>query len=183
VLIEKRRFLLREFTNEDIPALTAYHRDSRYMALYGPEATRADYAASLVATFIAWSLERPRLNYQLAVSFRADPSPMLIGCVGLRQAGCRASEAELGIELAPAYWGRYRYAVELAEALLELGFRHLHLERIFGVTVSANAAVHRVAEWFGASIVEARPGPAWMQAKGWQQVEWELTSAAWSSEL
>jgi RimJ/RimL family protein N-acetyltransferase len=177
VLIKTGRFLLQEFTKEDTSAFAAYHRDARYVALYGPEEAEVGHAADLVATFIAWRLERPRSNYQLAVCLRADAT--LIGCVGLRQKGCRAGEAELGIELAPDYWGRYRYAVEITEALLDLGFQHLHLKRIFGVTISPNRAIHGLAEWFGASVVETHAGPEWMQLRGWKQVVWEITPSTW----
>jgi RimJ/RimL family protein N-acetyltransferase len=34
---------------------------------------------------------------------------------------------ELGIELAPNYWGRYAYAIEVGRALLDFGFRELRL--------------------------------------------------------
>ena len=178
MLIETNRFLLREFTTEDTPAFVAYHRDPRYTALYGPEEAEPNHLNHLVETFMAWAEEQPRLNYQLALCRKAGLMP-LIGCAGLRRAGCREGEAELGIELAPDVWGRYRYAVEITQALLDLGFSHLGLKRVFGFTLSANEAVRRLAEWFGASVVGTRPGPEWMQERGWMQVEWEVTPARW----
>ena len=106
---------------------------------------------------------------------------MLIGCAGLRQAGCRAREAELGIELAPDFWGRHRYAVEITQALIGFGFGAVHLERIFGSTVDANHVVSRLAEWLGAQVRETGDGPEWMQLRGWKQVIWEVTPASWNA--
>lgn len=60
---------------------------------------------------------------------------------------------ELGIELAPDYWGRYAYAIEVGRALLDSGFRQLRLEVISGSTVSTNARIARLAEWIGAEVV------------------------------
>ena len=178
MLIKTDRFLLREFTTEDTPAFVAYHCDPRYAALHGPEKAEPNHLSHLVETFMAWAAEQPRLNYQLAVCHESCLTP-LIGCAGLRRAGCPEGEAELGIELAPDVWGRYRYAVEITQALLDLGFRQLQLERMFGVTLSVSESVRRLAEWFGASIVETRPGPKWLQERGWTQVKWEVTPATW----
>jgi [ribosomal protein S5]-alanine N-acetyltransferase len=46
--------------------------------------------------------------------------------------------AELGIELAPQFWSRYAYAIEVGQALIDFGFRDLGLQEIRGVSVSAN---------------------------------------------
>ena len=136
--------------------------------------------ADLVGRFIAWSREQPRLNYQFAVCLKARPS-MLIGCAGLRQAGRRAGEAELGIELAPDFWGRHRYALEITQAPMGFGFGALHLERIVGSTVDANHVVSRLAEWLDAQVRETRDRPEWMQLRGCKQVIWEVTPASWNA--
>ncbi|MDN5850846.1 MAG: hypothetical protein L0H63_14615 [Nitrococcus sp.] len=41
---------------------------------------------------------------------------VLVNCCGLRGAEREADEVGLGIELAPDYWGRYGYAVEVGGA-------------------------------------------------------------------
>jgi RimJ/RimL family protein N-acetyltransferase len=128
----------------------------------------------------------PRLNYQLAITFgtaklnvqRQEPYA-LIGCCGLRGLECAAGEMELGIELAPTYWGRYAYAIEVGRALLDFGFKELGLEVISGSTVSANARINRLAEWFGAEEVAIRPGASWMFDRGWNEVHWRITRERW----
>ena len=176
--IVTRRFLLRDFNESDQPAFLAYHADPRSLAFYGPDDAEPGHAQRLLETFKMWAAERPRRNYQLAIIQRKEPQ-ILVGCCGLRSSGCEAGDAELGIELAPQYWGRYGYAIEVAVALCEFGFGDLGLERIYGGTVSANARIARLARWFGAVIAKTSAGPAWMQDRGWTQIEWQITRAQW----
>lgn len=176
------RFLLREFVEADRPAFLAYHADPRYLAFSGPDEGDPEQVERLFARFQAWASERPRLNYQLAIVRKEEPL-LLVGSGGLREAGRRSGEAELGIELAPDNWGRYGYAVEVGRALLHFGFGSLGLEAIDGVAVSANARIARLADWFGAETVAARPGAAWMSARGWNQVEWRITREQWERRL
>jgi RimJ/RimL family protein N-acetyltransferase len=53
---------------------------------------------------------------------------------------------EFGLELAPAYWGRYAYAIEVGRALLDFGFTELDQKAISGSTVSANTRIARLVE-------------------------------------
>jgi ribosomal-protein-alanine N-acetyltransferase len=174
------RFLLRDFVEADRPAFLAYQADSRNVAFYGPDEARPEHAAHLFETFQAWASERPRLNYQFAIMQQQEPQA-LVGCCGLRGAGRAAGEAELGLELAPDYWGRYGYAVEVGRALLDFGFGELKLDVISGSTVSANARTARVAEWFGAEVVAIRPGSSWMSVRGWREVQWRITREQWTN--
>ena len=57
----------------------------------------------------------------------------LIGCGGLRREGYDTDRAELGIELAPQFWGRYAYAIEVGKALIEFGLHELGLKEIRGI--------------------------------------------------
>lgn len=173
------RFLLRDFVEEDSPAFTSYHADPRSVELYGEEQAKPGHAHELIALFKSWAEERPRRNYQLAIIQRKEPQ-LLLGCCGLRCAGSEAGKAELGIELAPQYWGRYGYAIEVMRALVEFGFGSLELNEIYGTTVSVNARIARLASSFGAVAI-TRPTPAWMLAKGWSQVEWQVTREQWES--
>lgn len=173
------RFLLRDFVGEDSPAFAAYHADPRSLDLYGEEQAKPGHADELIAVFKSWAAEKPRQNYQLAVIRRKAPQ-VLLGCCGLRCAGAAVGTAELGIELAPQYWGRYGYAIEVMRALVEFGFDSLGLNEIYGATVSANARIARLAGSFGAVAIP-RPTPAWMLARGWSQVEWRVTREQWES--
>jgi len=176
--IMTRRLLLRDFTEVERPGFIAYHADPRYLALAGPNEEDPKHSQRLFQTFRDWTSEQPRRNYQLAILQRQEPQT-LVGCCGLRGAGCEVGKAELGIEFAPDYWARHGYAIEVGRALLEFGFGDLGLQEIYSVTVDANARVARLAEWFGAEAVATRPGAAWMSARGWNETEWRITRDQW----
>ena len=172
------RLVLRDFAAADAPAFLAYQSDPRYAALHGSGEADPDHARRLLREFERWRSELPRRNYQLG-AFRRDRAGTLVGCCGLRAAGHPEGTAELGVELAPDYWGRYGYAVEIVRALLGFGFGSLGLGEVRGVTASGNARVARLAGWFGARVTATRPGPGWMAARGWREVEWRVTRAEW----
>jgi ribosomal-protein-alanine N-acetyltransferase len=173
--IVTKRFFLRDFTAADIPAFVAYHADPRSLAFYGTDEATPGHAQELLALFTQWAGEQPRCNYQLAIRQRKEPQ-LLVGCCGLRRADVEARQAELGIELAPQYWGRYGYAIEVVRALVEFGFGRLGLQEMYGSTVSANVRIARLVSAFGA-VARARPTPAWMAARGWSRIEWQITRA------
>jgi RimJ/RimL family protein N-acetyltransferase len=173
------RFLLREFVDSDIPEFEEYHIDPRSLEFYGAEEAKPGHARELFALFQAWATEQPRLNYQLAIVHR-KALQALVGCCGVRRAGSEPGTAELGIELAPEYWGRYGYATEILHALIHFGFGTLELQTIYGHTVSANSRVARLVSSLGATAI-AQPTPAWMSGRGWTQVEWRVTRQQWES--
>jgi RimJ/RimL family protein N-acetyltransferase len=177
VEIITKRFLLRDFIQEDEPAFLAYHADPRYAEFCSSEEVTPDFTHDLLQRFMQWAAEVPRRNYQLAIVDRR--SLELIGCGGLRQEGDRAGCAELGIELAPQYWGRYAYAIEVGKALIDFGFRDLGLKEVLGLSVSANLRVSRLAERYGFYAAGIRPGSDWMRMQGWSQIEWQLTRESW----
>jgi [ribosomal protein S5]-alanine N-acetyltransferase len=49
--ITTKRFLLREFTEEDEPAFLAYQSDPRYAQFYAPEEVGVDHARALLRRF------------------------------------------------------------------------------------------------------------------------------------
>lgn len=178
--IVTKRFLLRDFNKEDEPAFFAYHADPRYAQFYAPEELAPSHTRELLRLFEQWAAERPRLNYQLAIVDRRS-SGELIGCAGLRRKGYDAERAELGIELAPQFWGRYAYAIEIGKALIEFGFQELDLKEIRGVSVSENVRVTRLAQRYGFVAVGTKPGSNWISERGWKQIEWQLTRQSWES--
>jgi len=178
MLIKTDALLLREYRPADEPALLAYHADPRAREFYGPEEARPDQVRELLRTFETWAGERPRRNYQLAIALRED-AETLVGSGGLRQAGLEAGTADLGLELAPAWWGR-GFATEAGSALLHFGFGELGLATIRGLTVSANTRVAALVRRLGFERVAEHPGEGWMAARGWTETEWRLTRERWS---
>ncbi|MBD2211198.1 GNAT family N-acetyltransferase [Calothrix sp. FACHB-156] len=179
--IVTKRFLLRDFITEDEPAFFAYHTDPRYAEFCSPEEVAPNYTRELLSLFRQWANERPRINYQFAIVERFN-SQELIGCCGLRRENYSSEQAELGIELAPKFWGRYAYAIEVAKAMIDFGFQNLGLKQIRGITVSANLRIARLALRYGFVKIGTILSPDWMRERGWSQTEWLLTRESWESE-
>ncbi|MBD2037859.1 GNAT family N-acetyltransferase [Leptolyngbya sp. FACHB-321] len=176
--ITTRRFLLRDFIEFDRSQFLSYQADPRNLTFYGLDEASPEHAERLFETFQTWASDHPRLNYQFAIVHRQEPY-VLVGCCGLRRMGCDTDKMELGIELAPTYWGRYAYAIEVGRALLHFGFKELGLDVIFGSTVSANVRITRLAAWSGATVVATRPGSLGLSDYGWHEVDWQLTREQW----
>jgi ribosomal-protein-alanine N-acetyltransferase len=170
------RLLLREFVDDDLPALAAYQVDPRYGEFW-PEPAPPGQRQRLLATFMGWAAERPRRNYQLAIAHIVSPQQM-IGTCGLRADERGATTAEFGMELAPGSWG-HGYATEAAEAILNFAFRDLGLLEVRGVAVTENVRVSELVSRLGFTRLSSRTGPAWMDARGWSQTEWQLTRTQW----
>jgi RimJ/RimL family protein N-acetyltransferase len=180
--ITTRRLLLREYTPDDLPELLAYQGDARAREFYGPHEASPDRVRELLDTFIRWAAERPRAHYQLAITRSGGGGSPLIGSGGLREIGVRAGQAELGLELAPEWWGQ-GYATEAARALLDFGFRELGLSAVRGITVTANTRITAVVRKLGFRPVGTQDGPAWMRERGWSETEWRLTRRDWDALL
>lgn len=175
-----KRFLIRDFTQADESALLAYRSDPRYWEFCSAEEVSPEYTRKLLDLFMQWATEQPRRNYQFAIT-KLENKCKLLGCCGLRCEGYNLGQAELGIELAPEYWGRYRYAIEVVGALLEFAFRDLTLQEVRGISIDANARVTKLAQRYGFVVVATRCESEWMRAKGWSQTEWQLTREKWES--
>ncbi len=175
--IVTQRFLLRDFIPEDEPAFSAYRADPRYAEFCAAAEVTSSFSHELLQLFSQWAAELPRRNYQLAIVDRR--SPQLVGCAGLRREQDNSDWAELGIELAPQFWGRYAYAIEITEALIEFGFRELDLQEIRGISVSANRRVTRLAQRYGFVVISTPPSSDWMKERGWYPIEWQLTRQTW----
>ena len=174
--INFRRILLRDFTEADRAAFIGYQIDPRYRQLYDFDGS-IERPSRLFDLFLHWQSEQPRMKLQLGI-FEAATS-RLLGCGGLRKVD--DDVAILGIELAPNEWGRFRVALDASAALVQYGFQTLSLKTIMGDTASRNRRVEKLARWFGAEIVERRAGPEWMQARGWQEVDWAITKEGWQN--
>lgn len=179
MLIHTPRFALRDFLETDRAAFISYQMDPRYLRLYDFGSSDDQRAQNLFDLFVSWQKDDPRQNFQMGVFERGDGR--LCGCAGLRKAERDDGSAVLGIELAPDDWGRYRLAIEVVSALLEHGFFNLNLHTIVGGAASGNRRVERLARWFGANIIGQRAGPKWMEARGWQEVDWALARGDWAT--
>lgn len=171
------RLTLRDFEERDRAPFVAYQLDRRYRALYDldDDPRRPN---ELFDLFLRWQTETPRNNLQLGIF---DASGELCGCAGLRLRPDDPGSAVMGIELAPAQWGRYRVAVDAIAALLTHGFTVLRLDAVVGQTSTGNTRVERLARFFGARVTGRRDGDEWMTTRGWQELDWTIRREAWEA--
>ena len=169
------RILLREFRRDDIAALSQYHADARYLEYYGPEVGSRERTERLLDSFLAWTDEQPRRNFQLAIEERASGG--LIGCCGLRTQGMPAGVPEFGVELAPDRWG-IGLALEASRLMIDFGFRTLTSE-VRAKAVGENARVDSLLRRLGFSKLGTRGGEAWMKERGWTLADWMLARDRW----
>ena len=174
IALQLGRHELRDLTQADRAAFIGYQTDPAYLRLYDLDAD-VERPGRLFDLFLEWQREEPRTNFQLGI-FEAA-TRRLLGCGGLRKTG--ETSAVLGIELAPGEWGRFRLAIDAAIALLRFAFQTLGVETVIGDTGSGNRRIEKLASWCGAELVARRVGPVWMQARGWQEVDWSLSRSQW----
>ncbi|WP_167561784.1 GNAT family N-acetyltransferase [Bosea lupini] len=178
MMLISRRYTLRDFTEEDRSAFVSYQDDPRYRELYDIATGDDEKAQSLFSMFLDWQLDRPRLNFQLGIFDKS--SGKLCGCGGVRVKAEDRKVAVLGLELAPELWGRHKVAIEVGECLVRFGFETIGLDAFVSDTSSGNSRVIKIAKRYGAVQVAERPGPAWMEARGWKEVDWLLTRQQWN---
>jgi RimJ/RimL family protein N-acetyltransferase len=143
--IRTDRLLLRDFCPADLPAYAHLRARPASIRFSPEEDAHAEKAEELLRLFLAWSEERPRLRYQLAVVL---PSRGLIGSVGVRVASVSERQGSFGCELDPCHWG-CGYAREAARAVIGYGFCELGLHRVYAETLEQNAAAINLAEGLG----------------------------------
>lgn len=141
--IRSDRLELRAFEPSDRPAYDAYHsRPDVYRFLYTPlpkgKALDEQFAAALAPRF-----EEDGDTLRMAVTRRQDGA--LLGEVLLKLASKAALQGEIGYIFNPDYAGR-GYATEAVQTMLEIGFRHYGLHRIFARLDPRNAGSVGVVE-------------------------------------
>lgn len=143
------RLILREFVENDWPAVLAYQRDPGYLRYsHWIDRTPQD-VQQFVQTFISQQYAQPRTKFQLALVLKENQR--LIGNCGIRLKSAGAHEADIGYELAPDQWKR-GYATEAARAIVQFGFTELRLHRISAWCMAENAASAHVLEKLGMQL-------------------------------
>lgn len=148
------RLILRDFVEDDWPAVLAYQSDPRYLRLYEWESRDEASVRDFVGMFLEHQRQRPRTRFQLAVTLKDDHRPdggRLIGNAGIRLPASGSHVAEIGYELDPDHWGR-GYATEAMRAVVRFGFEELGVHRIEADTVADNTASARVLEKLGLTL-------------------------------
>jgi [ribosomal protein S5]-alanine N-acetyltransferase len=146
MVLETPRLLLRDFFEDDWPAVLTYQSDPRYLRYYHWTHRTEDDVRAFVQMFLDQQQEQPRQKFQLALVLKQDGR--LIGNCGIRIDAPEQREANIGYELEPDSWGQ-GLATEATRAILHFGFETLGLHRIWACCIAGNAGSARVLTKIG----------------------------------
>ena len=147
ICLRTARLVLREYMDEDWPAVLAYQSDARYLRYYPWSERDAATVRAWIGRLIDCQSDEPRNVFQLAITL-PEGNGLPIGSCGVRVNDRIRLEGNIGYELNPEYWQR-GYATEAAWAMLGYGFDHLGLHRIWAELNADNAASAHVLEKIG----------------------------------
>ena len=136
--IETKRLVLRPFQKSDLDAVMQYHalpEVQRYLDWKARD--RVEVKSALDAMVQQHRFQRPGDAVILALVRRTDDT--VIGQVSLRWVDATAGQAELRFIVGPAQ-RRQGYAREAVHEMLDLGFEHLGLHRVFARCSAHNQA-------------------------------------------
>lgn len=146
--IETKRLILREFNEDDFLSMHTYASDpevSKYLP-WGPNSE--DDTEMFLDIIIKYQLDSPRYDYEIAVVRKEDNK--LIGACAIHVSNPNNKEGWIGYCYNQEYWGN-GYASEAAEVIIEFGFKHLNLHRIFATCDPENIGSSKVLENIGMS--------------------------------
>jgi RimJ/RimL family protein N-acetyltransferase len=146
VVTRTERLLLRDLRSSDREAVHKYSSDPdvvQYMD-WGPNTDKDD--KEFLERTITAQKENPRRNFTLAIIMK--DTRRLIGSCGIHESNPADREGWIGYCLNRRYWHQ-GFGTETAKALLEFGFNHLRLHRIFATCMPANTASAHVLEKTG----------------------------------
>ena len=173
------RLILREFEEPDWLAVLAYQTDPLYLRYYEWTDRTPEAVQAFVHRFLAQQQEQPRTKFQLAIRLKA--SRQLIGNCGLRMEAAEAQEADIGYELSPRQWGR-GYATEAARAIVQFGFTHLQLHRIWAWCLADNVGSARVLEKLGMRLEGRLREKEYFKGRWWDTLVFGLLDFEWQAQ-
>jgi [ribosomal protein S5]-alanine N-acetyltransferase len=178
--LETARLILREFVEEDWERVLEYQTDPLYLRYY--EWTEKDRTPESVQEFVGWFLdqqgEHPRIKFQLAVTLKSND--LLIGNCGVRMDKANAIEAEIGYELDPKHWN-HGYATEAAHAIVDFGFSHFGVHRIWANCVADNLGSAHVLEKLGMKLEGRLREKEFYKGKWWDTLIYGILADEWEA--
>ncbi len=130
MLIQTERLCLRDPVESDLPRITSYQSDTRYLEHY----LKPPDSKLILGLAMEWASEKPRKNYQLIISSKVKSEA--IGSIGLRTSNSAVGEAEVGIEIDPNHWGN-GFASEALVGIIDLA-KSIHIRRLQAITNENN---------------------------------------------
>jgi RimJ/RimL family protein N-acetyltransferase len=174
--LETERLILRDFVEDDWQRVLEYQSDPLYLR-YNKWTERTPEA---VQEFVGWFLDQqqqnPRIKFQLAVVLKSNN--LLIGNCGVRLDESGETEANIGYEFDPKQW-HHGYATEAAHAIVDFGFRHFGVHRIWADLVADNLGSAHVLEKLGMQLEGRLRDKAHFKGRWWDELIYAILSEEW----
>jgi ribosomal-protein-alanine N-acetyltransferase len=146
--LETERLLLRELKSTDAEAMYRYLSDPEVTRYLATQPHRSLKQTQDLVKFLA-SLFQKGEGFRWGITLKAgDAAGVVIGTCGYHAWAKDHFRAEIGYELAHAYWGQGIMA-EAMEALLAFGFEQMTLHRVEAMVLVGNRASARFLEKLG----------------------------------
>jgi [ribosomal protein S5]-alanine N-acetyltransferase len=144
-LLETERFVLREFTMDDVDAMFTIMSDAQVKRYFGslPMTERAQAVERVERVHAAF---KERSGVRWGIERRTDGA--FIGSCGFWRIEAQHARAEVGYELSPAVWGQ-GVMTEVLRAVLAFGFTTMRLHSVEAQIHPDNTGSRRVLEKLG----------------------------------
>jgi RimJ/RimL family protein N-acetyltransferase len=174
--LETERLILRDFVKEDWQRVLEYQSDPLYLR-YNKWTDRTPEAAQeFVGWFMNQQTQDPRIKFQLAVVLKSNNQ--LIGNCGVRMDKVEDVEANIGYELNPEYWN-HGYATEAAHAIVDFGFSHFGVHRIWADLVADNMGSAHVLEKLGMKLEGRLRDKTYFKGRWWDELIYSILVQEW----
>jgi len=182
IVLETPRLIIRRFTADDVDNLFELNSDPEVMRyLTGGRPTPREVVRDEVIPFHLAVYDR----YDRLGTWAADSAATgeFLGWFHFRPGpGADVTNIDLGYRLRRSAW-QHGYATEGSRALIGMGFTGLGVTRVFGHTMTVNAASRRVLEKCGMTLVRTTPyeGTDVIEGAEHGEVEYALTKPEWDA--
>jgi RimJ/RimL family protein N-acetyltransferase len=174
--LETERLILRDFIKDDWQRVLEYQSDPLYLRYYEWTERTPEAVQEFVGWFLDQQKENPRIKFQLAVVLKSNN--LLIGNCGVRLDEAAATEASIGYEYDPKHWN-HGYATEAAHAIVDFGFRHFGVHRIWADLVADNIGSAHVLEKLGMQLEGRLRDKSYFKDRWWDELIYAILSEEW----
>jgi len=174
--IETERLILRDFVEEDWERAYEYESDPLYLRYYEWTERTPEGAREFIGWFLSHQTTAPRIKFQLAITLKSNN--LLIGNCGVRMDRIGSVEADIGYELDPNYWN-HGYATEATHAIVDFGFTHFGVHRIWANCVADNIGSAHVLEKLGMRLEGRLRENQYYKGRWWDELIYAILADEW----
>jgi len=176
MILETERLILREFAKDDWSDVMAYQSDPLYLRYNDWTERKPEAVQEFIEMFINHQQQEPRIKFQLAVVLKSRNQ--LIGNCGVRMDEVNAHEADIGYELDSTYWN-HGYATEAVHAIVNFGFSHFGVHRIWASCIADNVGSAHVLEKLGMQLEGHLRENKYFKGRWWDTLIYAILVDEW----